>query len=260
MEHTTKLFFLGTAAADFSPRLKTDCANRFDKDARRASCMMIGQNYMVDCGLYALESLRIAGADISKITDIFVTHTHADHFIADHVAQIAAGKPQPLRLWVRRDAEIPEIPNVEVIHMPRHTVMEVAPGMTVESVDANHHPGTFPQHYIFTIGGKQLLYATDGAWFLYESYRYLRNRGLDMMIIDATCGDYVGDYRMGEHNSIPMIRLMLPSLRTWGALREDSRVLLTHLAPRLHVSHDETVALVAKDGMEVAYDGLELDF
>jgi hypothetical protein len=37
-------------------------------------------------------------------------------------------------------------------------------------------------------------------------------------------------------------------------------VFLTHLAPRLHVSHDETVALVAKDGIEVAYDGLELDF
>ena len=74
MEHTTKLFFLGTAAADFSPRLKTDCADRFDKDARRASCMLIGENYMVDCGLYAMESLRIAGTDISKITDIFVTH------------------------------------------------------------------------------------------------------------------------------------------------------------------------------------------
>ena len=97
MEHTTKLFFLGTAAADFSPRLKTDCADRFDKDARRASCMMIGQTYMVDCGLYAMESLRIAGKDISKITDIFITHTHADHFVADHVAQIAAGKEDILR-------------------------------------------------------------------------------------------------------------------------------------------------------------------
>ena len=260
MEHTTKLFFLGTAAADFSPLLKTDCKDRFDKDARRSSCMLIGEHYMVDCGLYAMESLRIAGTDISKITDIFVTHLHADHFVAEHAEQIAAGKDKPLRLWVRRDAELPEMANVEVIRMPRHTVMEVAEGFTVESIDANHHPGTFPQHYIFTINGKQLLYATDGAWFLYESYRYLRDRNLDMMIMDCTCGDYVGDYRMGEHNSIPMIRLMLPSMKTWGAINDNTRVFLTHLAPRLHKPHDETVALVAPDGMEVAYDGLELDF
>lgn len=260
MEHTTKLFFLGTAAADFSPRLKTDCADRFDKDARRASCILIGERYMVDCGLYAMESLRIAGTDISKITDIFVTHFHADHFVADHAAQIAAGKEVPLRLWVRRDAELPEIPNVEVVRMPKHTVMEVAEGMTVESIDANHHPSTFPQHYIFTINGKQLLYATDGAWFLTESYKYLKDRNLDMMVIDATCGDYVGDYRMGEHNSIPMLRLMLPSLKTWGVINDGTKVYLTHLAPRLHLPHEETVDLVAKDGMEVAYDGLELDF
>jgi hypothetical protein len=110
------------------------------------------------------------------------------------------------------------------------------------------------------INGKQLLYALDGGWFLTASYKYLQNRNLDMMILDATCGDYVGDYRMGEHNSIPMIRLMLPSLKTWGAINDQTEIYLSHLAPKLHVSHDETVDLVAKDGMKVAYDGLELEF
>jgi len=260
MEHTTKIFFLGTSAANFSPRLETDCKDRFDKDARRASCILIGERYMVDCGLYALESLRIAGTDISKITDLFITHLHADHFVPEHVAQIAKGKDKPLRVWVRRDAQLPEIPNTEIIPLPLHTVVPIAEGMTVESVDANHHPATFPQHLLFTINGKQLLYALDGAWFLTASYKYLRDRNLDMMILDATCGDYVGDYRMAEHNSIPMIRLMLPSLKTWGIIHDDTKIYLSHLAPKLHVSHDETVALVAKDGLLVAYDGLELDF
>ena len=259
MEQVTKLLFLGTAAADFSPRLKTDCKDRFDKDARRASCMLIGENYMVDCGMYALESLRIAGTDVSKITDVFLTHLHADHFVPEHVAEVAKGKEKPLRVWVRRDAQLPEIPNTEIIHLPLQTVVPVAEGMTVESIDANHHPDMYPQHFIFTIGGKQLLYALDGGWFLNPSYRYLRNRNLDMMVLDATCGDYVGDYRMGEHNSIPMIRLMLPSLKTWGAINDQTKVYLSHLAPRLHRPHDETVELVAKDGMLVAYDGLTVE-
>lgn len=260
MEQTTKLTFLGTAAANFSPRLKTDCKDRFDKDARRASCMLIGENYLVDCGLYAMESLRIAGTDISKITDIFITHLHADHFVPEHIAQIADGKENPLRVWVRRDAQLPEIPNTEVVRLPLHTVVPVSDKMTVEAMDANHDPKSFPQHLIFAIGSKQLLYALDGAWFLTESYRYLHNRNLDMAVLDATCGDYTGDYRMGEHNSIPMIRLMLPSLKTWGAIHEQTKVYLSHLAPKLHLPHEETAALVAKDGLLVAYDGLELDF
>lgn len=259
MEHTTKLFFLGTAAANFSPRLKTDCKDRFDKDARRASCLLINERYLVDCGMYVLESMRIAGTDMSKITDIFITHLHADHFNPDHVAAIAAGRERPLRLWVRRDAVLPEIPNTELIHIPLNTVLTVSEELTVETIDANHDPKAFPQHLIFTIGGKQLLYALDGAWFLTDSYRYLHNRNMDMVILDATCGDYAGDYRMGEHNSIPMIRLMLPSLKTWGVINEQTRVYLSHLAPKLHASHNETVALVAKDGLQVAYDGLELE-
>ncbi len=259
MDNSTKLLFLGTAAADFSPRLKTDCKDRFDKDARRASCMMIGEHYMVDCGLYALDSIRIAGVDISKITDIFLTHLHADHFVPENVAKIAEGKQKPLRVWVRRDAELPDIPNIEIVRIPLETVMQVSEDMTVETVDANHHQATFPQHLIFTIGGKQLFYALDGGWFLTASYKYMHNRNVDMMVLDATCGDYAGDYRAGEHNSIPMIRLMLPSLKTWGVINDNTRIYLSHLAPRLHLPHDETVALVAKDGLIVAYDGLEVE-
>jgi phosphoribosyl 1,2-cyclic phosphate phosphodiesterase len=256
MEQTTKLTFLGTAAANFSPRLQTDCKDCFDKDARRASCMLIGENYLIDCGMYVMESIRISGTDMSKITDIFVTHFHADHFIADHVAQIAAGKEKPLRLWVRRDAQVPKIDNVEVVYLPLQTSVAVAENMTVESIDANHEPDAFPQHFIFTIGGKKLLYALDGAWFLSSSYTYMKKCKLDMAVLDATCGDYEGDWRVGSHNSIPMIRMMLPSLRAWGVIHDETRIYLSHIAPKLHVSHDETVELVAKDGLLVAYDGL----
>lgn len=258
MEQTTLLTFLGTAAANFSPRLKTDCKDRFDPDARRASCLLIGENYLVDCGMYVLESIRIAGVDMAKITDIFVTHLHADHFIPEHVEKIAAGKEKPLRLWVRRDAQVPPMENVEVVHLPLHTDVQFAPEMSVASIDANHDPNAFPQHFIFTIHGKKMLYGLDGAWFLTPSYNYLRNAKLDIAILDATCGDYVGDYRMGEHNSIPMIRLMLPSLKKWGTIDEQTRVYLSHIAPKLHATHAETVELVAKDGLLVACDGLQI--
>lgn len=253
---TTKLTFLGTAAANFLPELKTIYKDCFDKTARRASCMLIGENYLIDCGMYVMESIRIAGVDMSKITDIFVTHFHADHFVAEHVEQIAAGKEKPLRLWVRRDAQVPPIDNVEVVYLPLHTEVEVAENMSVVSVDANHDQEAFPQHFVFTINGKKLMYALDGGWFLTASYSYLKKCMVDMAVLDATCGDYVGDWRLGSHNSIPMIRLMLPSLKKWGVIHDETRVYLSHIAPKLHATHEETVELVANDGLLVAYDGL----
>jgi phosphoribosyl 1,2-cyclic phosphate phosphodiesterase len=256
MEQTTKLTFLGTAAANFLPELKTIYKDCFDKTARRASCMLIGENYLIDCGMYVMESIRIAGVDMSKITDIFVTHLHADHFVAEHAQQIAAGKEKPLRLWVRRDAELPPMENVEVVYLPRHTEVEVAEGVSVVSMDANHDPKSFPQHFIFTINGKKLMYALDGGWFLTETYNFMRKLRVDMAVLDATCGEKIGEWRIGEHNSLPMIRVMVPSLKTWGVFDEETRIYLSHIAPKLHAPHEEVVENVAKDGLLVAYDGL----
>lgn len=258
MKNIMKLTFLGTSAANFSPKLSNECKDSFDKDARRASCMLIGESYMIDCGLYCLDSLRIAKADISKINDIFITHLHSDHFNAEHVKKIADGKKKPLRLWCRRDAQIPEIPNTEIIHMQSATLYEVSANLKVEAVDANHDEASFPQHYIFTVNGKKFMYACDGAWFLTRSYNYLKNADLALLVIDATCGDYVGDYRIAEHNSIPMIRLMLPSLKKTGIISDNTKIYLSHIAPVLHLPHDETVKIVENDGLLVAYDGLEI--
>lgn len=250
------LTFLGTSACDFSKKLQNECKDRFDKDARRASSMLINGKYLVDAGMHILDSLRIANVPKDNITDIFVTHLHRDHFDPENVANIAAGRPEKLRLWLRGDADIPEIPNVEIKSMENFTNYNTEGGFTVTGLPANHDPDTCPRHLLFEKDGKKLLYALDGAWFLNDSYYFLKNKNLDMLVLDATCGDYEGDYRMAEHNSIPMIRLMLPSLKNFGVINDATAVYLSHLAPSLHKPHDETVELVKKDGLKVAYDGL----
>ena len=256
MEQTTKLTFLGTAADDFSPRLKTDCKDCFELDARRASCILVGEKYLIDCGMYVMESIRIAGVDTGKITDIFVTHLHTDHFVAEYAEQIAAGHEKPVRLWVRRDAQLPAMENVEVVYLPRHTEVEVEEGVSVVSMDANHDAKSFPQHFVFNIHGKKLLYALDGGWLLNESYNFMRGLKVDMAVLDATCGDYLGEWRIGEHNTIPMIRVMVPSLKTVGVFNDETRIYLSHIAPTLHAPHAEIMESVANDGLLVAYDGL----
>ena len=50
------------------------------------------------------------------------------------------------------------------------------------------------------------------------------------------------------------------SLKQLEILREDSTVLLTHIAPSLHKPHDEIQESVLADGITVAYDGMTVEF
>ena len=252
------IMFLGTCACDYSPLLKTTYKDVFDKNARRSSCALVEGQYLIDCGEHCMDALRIAKVNIAQITDIFVTHLHSDHYNKEHIRQIAAASERVLRVWVRADAKTPDIPNVEWHFMQKATPYTVDEKMTVTGLLANHDADFYPQHLLLECNGKKLFYALDGAWFLHETYYALRNAQLDLLVLDCTCGDYEGDYRIGEHNTIPMIRLMIPSLKRWGTVAENTQVYVTHLAPSLHKSHEETVEILQKDGIGVAYDGLIL--
>ena len=251
-----KLTFLGTGAHDYSPRLLTDCKDKFHKDARRSSAMMIGESLLIDCGDHILDELRIAGCELGRITDVFNTHQHSDHYSAENLAAIAASADRTLRLWVRSGAEIPEIPGVRVIYMTPFERYEVKKGMFITGMPANHNPKMNPQHFIIELGEKKMFYGCDGGWLLNETYGYMRKAQFDLMVLDCTVGDYVGDFRLGEHNSIPMIRLMLPSFATTKITTDATRIYLSHIAPSLHKSHDETEAIAGECGCILAYDGL----
>lgn len=255
-----KFQFLGTCAADFSPKLKNEFADSFDKNARRSSAALLGGRYLIDCGVHTIDSLRIAGIPLENITDVFFTHLHGDHFQAANLAKIAEAKKDILRVWVSGDAKLPKIENTVVIRMPKLAKIDVDKGVYVTGLYANHDESCAPQHLLFEIDGKRILYATDGGWIVNASYNFLRKTPtLDMIAIDCTCGDYEGEWRIGEHNNIPMIRLMLPSFRKVNIIGEETLVYLTHLAPSLHKSHDETVEIAEPMGALVAYDGLEVE-
>lgn len=254
-----KFQFLGTCARDFNPRLQTDLKNCFDKDARRSSCAILEGHVLIDCGIHTLECLDIAGIPYSDITDICMTHLHDDHFQIGNVGIIAATKSEPLRLWVSEEAKLPEIENVTVIRMKKLVRNYIGNGIYVTGLYANHEAVVFPQHLLFEKDGKRILYATDGAWIENSTYHHIRKTNIDMIAIDATCGDYDGDYRIAEHNSISMIRCMLPSLKVMGIMDEHTKVYMTHIAPSLHKPHAETVEIARAMGIDVAYDGLTVE-
>ena len=250
----SRFTFLGTCAADFSPRLCGNCKDRFDRDARRASCALIDEKHLIDCGPHCPDSFRISGSDPSLVTDILLTHLHPDHFIKESVRFIAAD--HTVRLWVREDASVPQTDNVTVMRMKSYERYSLDGETYVTGLPANHDAASFPQHLLIEVGGKKIFYGMDGGWLLFDTYQRLKKQKLDLLILDCTVGDYVGDQRLAEHNSLPMIRVMLPSLKTVGAIDDHTVIYIDHLAVTLHRSHEKTVEICQKDGIHVAYDGL----
>ena len=258
IENTVRLLFLGTSACEFGERLKTDLKYKFDKDVRRSSAMFIDGRFLVDCGVHTVESLAIAGIDVSNIEDVFITHLHRDHYNPENIEALARGRKEPLRLWVREGAQVPEMENVTVMQM-KPFVEYSAKGAVVTGMLANHDPAAFPQHLMFDIGGKRIFYGCDGAWFINETFIFMKNKRLSAAVMDCTVGDYVGDFRLGEHNSIPMLRLMLPSMLNVNMITDDTKIIFSHLAPSLHKSHSETEQIAGKLGATVAYDGMSIE-
>ncbi len=254
-----KIKFLGTCAYDYSPRLDTDLKDKFDLDARRSSSMLIDGHILVDCGTHTPNALDIAGVCYDDITDIVITHLHCDHFEPKNIEKIAKNRHTPLSLWLREDASSLEISNVKINKMALYTKCELPCGASVTGMRANHDESACPQHLLIEKDGKSIFYGCDGAWLLNTTYYHLNKRKLDLAVLDCTMGDYDGDYRIGEHNSIKMLRAMLPSLKTVDIIDEHSKVYFSHLAPSLHAPHEKTEQIAREMGAHVAYDGLEIE-
>ena len=254
---TFEFTFLGTGAADFPFPFPE---NSFDSKARRSTCNLLNGNTLIDFGVHGLKSLEILNKDFSEIENIIISHIHSDHFNIENIGKIAAKKNKPLNLFVSKGVktkfEIPE--NVIVTEMERFKEYKIG-DLLVTGVPANHDPNIFPQHLIIEKDGKKIFYGPDGAWLLNESYYFMKDKKFDLMILDATCGDYAGDFRMAEHNSIPMIRLMLASFKTMNITCEKSRVFLSHIAPSLHKSNEELSVTAKEMGCELAFDGMTVE-
>jgi hypothetical protein len=119
--------------------------------------------------------------------------------------------------------------------------------------------GSQSLHFLFEQDGRSLFYATDGAWILKPTWLALRQRRLSTVIWDATNGETAGDWRIFEHNSVDMVRVMLQTLRREGVVDRTTRVFLTHLARTLCAPHEEMCRRLAPEGLVPAFDGLRVD-
>ncbi len=135
-------------------------------------------------------------------------------------------------------------------------------GYKITPLGANHivdgSPET-PLHYIIeNREGRRLFYGCDGGWFVAHTWEFMRKIKFDAMILEATVGEKDGDFRLGTHNSIPMLRLIVAALWENGMIDSNTKLFASHIARTLHVSHEDTSERLNKLGIVTAFDGFEV--
>lgn len=256
-----EITFLGTGAYDYAKELKTTHVQAFHPDYRRSSSILIDGTLLIDCGDHTINSMNIAGIDKRKIGSLLITHTHIDHCRLENIALLAE-EAQGLQIWCHQSvAGYLEGLSRCTVHPLEVGEKQPAGGAEITALYANHRTKRMderPVHYIIEKDHKKLFYGCDGAWFYTDTFYALLHQEFDLFVFDCTMGDYDGDYRIAEHNSIPMVRMLIKSMEKAEVFSGSCQIYLSHLAPSLHAPHKETAEKLAKEDLLVAYDGLKI--
>lgn len=254
-----KLLFLGTGGADV--KLTPEC--ELTGEFRRSTSMLIDENVVVDLGLQSFDFATKLGAKTDGVTDIFLSHTHRDHYMKAALLGYLSVAKCKIRLWCHEAAveagklglTDEELEKVEVHPVKPLDEWETA-GLSVQALPANHtDPNTL--HYVFEKEGKRLYWGLDGMWFAPLEWRRLfRGAPLDAAIIDATfvCEDPRRFGKLDGHNNVVTLPAIMEFMRRTGVARPDTVLLASHIAPRLF-EVEEWNKRLEEMGYVPTYDG-----
>ena len=249
-----KILFLGTGAADWSMEDKKQ-----GEFFRRNTSTLIDGTLLVDPGAHIFDYLDDSGDPhlFDGVRYLLVTHNHGDHVNADSVKRLSNGRELTVICPKPAQERIGEVERVRFI-TPEIYEEERLCDYSILPLLANHDDVLNAFHYIITApDGKKIFYGLDGAWFLRPTWEEMKSHKFDVAILDATVGDF-DDWRLFEHNTVPMLRKMVAEMQRLGMIAEDGKLVASHLARTLHPSHEECVRIFGELGMLVAYDGMEI--
>ncbi len=223
-----KLRFLGTGAADWSPK-KPDVGEH-----RWLSSALINDDLLIDLGPSVPDAIEKYNVDVKKIKYVLNTHRHGDHF-----------NEETLKMLQDAGAELVDFSAGDVKIIGKYEI---------KALPANHPTCNPTVHYIIDDGQKRIFYGLDGAWLLMPEVDAIKEKHVDLAVLDATIGNRPGDYRIFEHNNLKMVVEMKKTLSEYI-----DRFVISHMARTLHDSHEKLSAEMQKENIETAFDGLILE-
>jgi phosphoribosyl 1,2-cyclic phosphate phosphodiesterase len=267
-----KIHLLGTSAAEGFPGIFCQCAHCHKarrlggKNIRTRTSAIFDDTLKVDfppdTNLHVLRD----GIDLSKVTDLLITHTHSDHLHAedlgmrlpiyangfDHPLHVY-GHDLPLRLCRNR---IGQTEGHFVFHRIHAYKTFKAGDFQVTPLLADHDKMETCLIYVIEKNGKRVLYGHDTGWFPEETWSWLKGKELDLAILDCTNGHFPV---RTNHLNIEAVKEMQGIFHRDRILKEDGKIVVTHFSHNIGLQHQDLEDIFSPIGIEVAFDGKIID-
>ncbi|GGI45115.1 hypothetical protein GCM10008018_10480 [Paenibacillus marchantiophytorum] len=261
--------FLGTAAFEGIPSLFCQCSTckqareRGGKNMRSRTSVIIDQVLKVDFPPDTLYHSHRYGLDMNSIQDLLITHSHSDHLYAEDMAIRAEGYAQsgdkaihvyghdlPFRLCFQALNGLEH-------NYQFHRVLPFVPIKTqtamIVPLLADHDQLETCLLYYIEKDGKAILYGNDSGWFPEQTWAWLKDKKLDLAILECTTGK---SSHRNNHMNVDAVLETKAWMEANGVLKEGAPVLVTHFSHNAGLLHEDLLGIFEPHGIQVAYDGL----
>ena len=280
-----KIKYYGTSAGAGIPEIFCSCRVCEQARKERGKNLRTRSQAVID-GVFGLDYSDVFqhtlhyGLDMRQIKHVLITHAHYDHFMKEDVISRAVGMTDPIHFYfsqesgtvfanavqARKDKMAAPDSNfngnevlVETHFVEKKQTYEIG-GYTVIPLPARHgNEKLGALIYVIQKDGKSILWAHDTGKFRSETVAFLKESGIRFDFVSLDCTLKRGEPITGGHMDVERCREMVELLCANGNADEHTRVILSHIGHLVERTHDELVAEVAPLGMEVAYDGLEIE-
>jgi phosphoribosyl 1,2-cyclic phosphate phosphodiesterase len=288
------MFFLGTGAAEMYPNPYCDCnvcmrVRNNNEKPRLQSAFLIDSNNLIDFGTTVLAESSLYNIRIDAVENIFITHTHSDHFSIENIESFSMAdkrnKHVPLNFYMSEKAydwfmkyldltkplsnsseEIEELINANRIcfHKIKPYTSFIVDNMNVFSVESNHRVNKteLSVNYLFDRGEQgKLLYVLDSGIYTKKNLEVLKNAGVDVLIMEGTFGSLPVDPEFGHLNAEHFIQ-QTELFSQYGIIKKDTRIYVTHINQCNTFNHAEYQKYLndhSKHNIIVASDGMEIE-
>jgi len=279
--------FLGTSAGEQYPGFWCKCENcqkarqLGGKNIRKNSCAWIFPNCLIDFPPEIFMQAERFGVEIIETEFLLLTHSHEDHFypwMPGWRRMLLGTKLPPekssvgprfselktLRIygnnrvckevekWVRVNS--PEYAvKINIVEQFRQYDLGE---MRIIPLLANHPDGDERGlNYVIEKEGRTILYALDTGWFLPDTEAEIKKHRFDLVVIEGTFGYGAEDE---AHMNFRKVEEAYKLFKTQNLLKCDGLFCISHLCPHFTPVHDEIAPLMAKKGIIIAYDGMEI--
>ena len=263
---------LGSAAAEGWPAIFCSCETCRKsreiggKNLRSRAAVQINGTHRIDFGPDAWYHESVLGADMSRLEHLFISHSHWDHLSHQHlhylVPPFGHGRNGALHVYGNEVVTALIRPKWEHLGEEVISIHDAEPFIPILAGDlvftpllASHMQNEQCLFYMFSLGERTAMYASDTGYFPEETWSFLEGIELDCVISECTSGP-IGDGKY--HMNFEALLRAKERLEKMGSYSGGPFV-ATHFSHNVGLMHDEIEAVLNPHGITTAYDGMEVE-